>query len=208
MNANYSVRFFDAQFQQQAQEGDLRLNPFESAALPYLHGRVLDYGCGMGNLAFEAAKRGCSVLAIDASPAAIAHIRQRAAAEGLPVQAALADLRDYELQEDFDAAVAIGLLMFFDCPTAFRVLANLQAHVRAGGIAVVNVLVEGTTYLDMFDAEEHCLFARTELESRFAGWSIVHSQFDDFDAPGGQKKAFATIIARKPGTHSGDVARA
>jgi tellurite methyltransferase len=188
MNSNHSIRFFDTQFQKQAREGDLQLNPFELAALPHLHGRVLDYGCGMGNLAFEAAKRGCTVLALDASPAAIAHIQQRAAAEALPVEAGLVDLRTFELHEDFDAVVAIGLLMFFDCPTAFKVLANLQAHVREGGIAVVNILIEGTTFL----------FPRTELESRFAGWSILHSQFDDFDAPGGRKKAFATIIAQKP----------
>ena len=79
MNANDSVKFFDTQFQQQARDRDFRLNPFELAALPHLHGRVLDYGCGLGNLAFAAAERGCSVLALDASPAAITHIKQRAA---------------------------------------------------------------------------------------------------------------------------------
>ena len=138
MNANDSVKFFDTQFQQQARDRDFRLNPFELAALPHLHGRVLDYGCGLGNLAFAASERGCSVLALDASPAAITHIKQRAAAEALPVHAALADLREYELHEDFDTVVSIGLLMFFDCPTAFKALSNLQAHVREGGIAVVN----------------------------------------------------------------------
>jgi len=199
LKSNHSVRFFDAQFQRQAQGHDFELNPFERKALAHLHGRVLDYGCGMGNLAFAAAECGCSVLALDASPAAIAHIRRRAAAEALPVQAGLADLRDHVLDEDFDAVVSIGLLMFFDCPTALRALSNLQARVRDGGVAVVNVLVEGTTYLDMFEATAHCLFARSELESRFAGWTILHSELSDFEAPGGRNKAFATLIARKPG---------
>jgi tellurite methyltransferase len=63
----------------------------------------------------------------------------------------------------------------------------------------VNVLVEGTTYLDMFDNQSHCLFSRTEMETRFAGWSILLSEFSDFEAPGGKNKAFATVIARKPG---------
>jgi tellurite methyltransferase len=197
MHASDSVKFFDAQFRKQARDRDFRLNPFEVAALPYLRGRVLDYGCGLGNLAFAAAQRGCSVLALDASPAAIAHIQQRAAAEALPVRAELADLRHYELHEDFDAVVAIGLLMFFDCPSAFRTLSHLQAHVREGGVAVVNVLVEGTTYLDMFDATGYCLFPRTELESRFADWEILRSELSDFDAPGGRTKSFATVIARK-----------
>jgi tellurite methyltransferase len=198
MSANNSVEFFDTQFQRQARERNFQLNPFELAALPHLEGRVLDYGCGLGNLAFAAAERGCSVLALDASPAAITHIKQRAAAEALPVHAELADLRDYALEEDFDAVVSIGLLMFFDCPTAFKRLSDLQAHVREGGIAVVNVLIEGTTYLDMFDARGHCLFSRTELESRFAGWSILRSELSDFEAPGGRNKSFATVIARKP----------
>jgi tellurite methyltransferase len=197
MTTNRSVDFFDAQFQQQAHGHDFALNPFERAALSHLRGRVLDFGCGMGNLAFEAARQGCSVLALDASPAAVAHIRQRAGAERLPVEAVRADLRDHPLDEDFDAVVCIGLLMFFDCPTALRVLAQLQARVRAGGIAVVNVLVEGTTYLDMFDAEGHCLFARSELEGRFDGWDILHAELRDFEAPGGRTKSFATVIARK-----------
>lgn len=199
MNFNHSVRFFDAQFKRQEQDGQFQLNPFELTALPYLAGRVLDYGCGIGNLAFAAAGRGCSVLALDASPAAIEHIVRRASAEAMPVQAVLADLRDYPLEEDFDTVVSIGLLMFFDCASARRALANLQAHVRDGGIAIVNVLIEGTTYLDMFDAEQgHYLFGPAELESCFAGWSILHSDHTQFEAPGGLHKAFATVIARKP----------
>lgn len=203
VDANHSVRFFDAQFQRQARERDFALNPFEQAALPHLRGRVLDYGCGLGNLAFAAAERGCSVVALDASPAAIAHIRQRAAAEALPVQAAMADLRSYTLSEDFDAVVSIGLLMFLDGPSAFKTLAKLQAHVRAGGIAVVNVLVEGTTYLDMFDPESYCLFSRGALESRFAGWNILRSEHSEFEAPGKRNKSFDTVIARKPESAGG-----
>ena len=199
MNSDLSIQFFDKQFAEQSRTGDCKLNPFELAAIPHLKGRVLDYGCGMGNLAFAAAERGCDVLALDASPAAIGHIQQRAAAEALPVHGAVADLRDYELDEDFDAVVSIGLLMFFDCPTAFRALSNLQARVREGGVAVVNVLVEGTTYLEMFDAKSHCLFSRSELESRFSGWNILHFEFNDFEAPGATNKAFTTLIARKPG---------
>jgi SAM-dependent methyltransferase len=58
------------------------LNSFEELALPYLKGEVLDLGCGMGNLSFAAARRACKVTALDASPAAIEHIRSRASARG------------------------------------------------------------------------------------------------------------------------------
>jgi len=198
MKTNKSIAFFDRQFQQQARDQDFTLNPFELLALPHLNGRVLDFGCGMGNLAVAAAQRGCAVVAMDASRSAVSHLRQRALAEALPIEAIEADLRNHAGTEDFDCVVSIGLLMFFDCATARRVLAMLQAHVRPGGIAVINVLVEGTTFLDMFEPGHYCLFPRDELESRFAGWEIMHSEFRDFEAPSRRIKSFVTLIARKP----------
>lgn len=198
MKTEDGVAFFDRQFQKQVAERDFQLNPFELAALPHLKGRVLDYGCGLGNLAIAAAERGCSVLALDASPAAIAALRLRARAAALPVEAIEADLRDYALDGEFDSVVSIGLLMFFDCATAFRVLSMLQACVRPGGIAAINVLVEGTTWLDMFQPDRCCLFARDELAKRFAGWRVIHSEYRDFDAPEQRIKSFVTLIAQKP----------
>ena len=71
MNTDSSVSFFDQQFQRQVRESDLALNPFEQQALPHLQGVVLDYGCGLGNLALAAARRGCNVVALDGSYNAI-----------------------------------------------------------------------------------------------------------------------------------------
>lgn len=198
MATNSSVEFFDTQFRRQLRDGELALNPFERTALPHLHGRVLDFGCGLGNLAVAAARQGCTVVALDASPAAIAHLQRVAAAEALAIEAAATDLRDHAPDGPFDTVVAIGLLMFFDCATAQRQLGRLQACVRPGGAAVVNVLVEGTTYLDMFDGQGHCLFAGDALRQSFAGWDILLDEHQDFDAPRDSRKCFATLIARKP----------
>jgi len=198
MHRNRSIAFFDEQFRRPAGAAALALNPFEEIALPYLGGEVLDFGCGLGNLAFAAARRGCTVTALDASPAAIEHIRSRAAAEVVALRVALADLREHPLDADYDCIVCIGLLMFFDCTTAFRVLTQLQSRVRPGGIAVVNVLVEGTTYLDMFDPAAHCLFGASELQARFAGWRIERAETGDFAAAHGTLKRFSTVVARKP----------
>ena len=200
MNPDTSVRFFDAQFQRQVRESDLTLNTFEQQALPHLRGTVLDYGCGLGNLALAAARQGCSVVALDASHAAIEHLRHIAQAESLPITAAETDLRTYEFRDDYDAIACIGLLMFFDCPTAFAQLRQLQAHVRPGGVAAVNVLVEGTTYFGMFDPSSHCLFARDEMHRRFSGWEILCSEYQDYPAANETTKAFVTVIACKPTT--------
>lgn len=193
-----SIRFFDQQFQRQVAARELALNPFEQSALPLLAGDVLDFGCGLGNLALEAARKGCQVTALDASRSAIEYIRVVARREALPVQAEVADLSHYPISGDFDAVVCIGLLMFFDCPAAFRQLQALEQHTRPGGVAVVNVLVEGTTYMDMFSPAGHCLFRQEELLERFAAWNIVSHELQAFEAPRGTRKVFSTLIARKP----------
>lgn len=194
-----SIRYFDAQFERQLAAGELLLNPFEQAALPFLQGHVLDCGCGLGNLAVAAAQRGCTVVALDGSKAAIAHLQAMASENGLPITAARADLREHvPPPAAFDAVVSIGLLMFFDCPDARRQLSRLRAAVRPGGVVVVNVLIEGTTYLDMFDADPHCLFGCDELRQAFEGWTLLYDSEQCFDAPRGLVKRFSTLIARKP----------
>lgn len=198
MVANRSVEFFDTQFRRQAGCGDLALNPFEQAVLPHLSGRVLDMGCGLGNLALAAAARGCEVLAVDASAAGIGSLVERARVAGARVEARIADARAFETERRFDAVVSIGLLMFFDCDTARRLLRRWQGWVEPGGVMAVNVLLEGTTFLDMFEAAGHCLWKPADLDAAFAGWSLRHAATEEFPAPRSTVKRFRTLIAGKP----------
>ena len=192
-----TIQFFDQQFSRQVQQSQYELNPFELITRPYLAGEMLDFGCGLGNLSIAAAERGCRVLALDAAPSAIMHLRKVASERGLSIVAVEADLSSYIIESCFDAVVSIGLLMFFDRTMALAQLAQLMASARPGGIAAVNVLIEGTTYLDMFDPARYCLFGREELTKAFAGWDLLVETFDDFEAPRQTVKRFATVIARK-----------
>lgn len=197
--SRHSVKFFDSQFEKQVAAGEFALNPFEQAALPHLRGELLDLGCGLGNLALAAARQGCQVTALDGSASAIARIQSAAAAEGLPVTAAVTDLVHYQIDRDWDSVVCIGLLMFFPEAPASALLAAIRDHVRPGGVAVVNVLTAGTTFMGMFEPGHYHLFPEGELRRRFEGWEILVERHESFPAPGGTAKVFDTLIAKRPG---------
>lgn len=195
---NNSIKFFESQFQRQVLDQQYALNPFETLALNYLKGEVLDLGCGLGNLSLEAAKQGHRVVAVDASPTAVARIHADATRAGLPVQVIRAEIEKWSIDRLYDTIVAIGLLMFFRHETAIKLLQAVQKHVKPGGCAIVNVLIDGTTYMGMFDLDNYCLFQQKELEERFAGWKIVESHNQTFPAPEAKRKEFSTVIAEKP----------
>jgi cyclopropane fatty-acyl-phospholipid synthase-like methyltransferase len=71
--------------------------------------RVLDIGCGSGEVALELARRGRQVTGIDISAVAVDRARAKAAAEGLAIDFRVGDARTLTA-EPFDAVVDSGLL--------------------------------------------------------------------------------------------------
>jgi magnesium-protoporphyrin O-methyltransferase len=101
-----------------------------------LHGkRVLDAGCGTGAFAFEAARRGASVVAIDLSPTLVDLAWERLAnhldlfANGGHLEFRSGDMLDDSLGE-FDHVVAMDSLIHYEAEDALRVLQTWAPRVR------------------------------------------------------------------------------
>jgi magnesium-protoporphyrin O-methyltransferase len=97
-----------------------------------LHGRrILDAGCGTGLFAFEAARRGARVVAIDLSPTLVELGRQRLPADVDPasIEFVSGDMLDPGLG-DFDHVVAMDSLIHYNVDDAARVLGALARRTR------------------------------------------------------------------------------
>jgi len=88
--------------------------------------------------------------------------------------------------------------MFFPAAAARQGLARIKELVKPGGLAAVNVLIEGTTFLDMFDPLGYYLFRECEVPEAFAGWFTEYSALNSFPAPRETTKRFCTLVARRP----------
>jgi SAM-dependent methyltransferase len=100
--------------------------------------RVLDLGCGAGDVSFAAADLvgpGGSVVGVDRSPGALARARLRAAQRGLPqVRFVEGDLQDPVPGGPFDAIVERLVLMWIPDPAAL--LRQQATTLRPGGLVV------------------------------------------------------------------------
>src|SRR5215203_4537517 len=75
--------------------------------------RVLDVACGNGNASLAAARRFCEVVGIDYVPMLLDEARERAKAEGLPVDFREGDAEDLPFEDaSFDVVLSTLGVMF------------------------------------------------------------------------------------------------
>jgi ubiquinone/menaquinone biosynthesis C-methylase UbiE len=140
--------------------GDLTEHLFHLAGLePGM--RVLDVGCGAGDVSLLAARmvgpQG-AVVGVDMSPDAIRMARERADAAGLANVAFLTqDVADLDLDAPVDALVGRLVLMYFPDPAA--VLRGLLRYLRPGGLVVFQEMDMGAVV-----SEPHCALLEETAE--------------------------------------------
>ena len=173
------------------------------AAADRIRGRVIDLGCGTGDLAIWLAERGRTVTGVDFLAAPLAQARAKAAAAGVAVNFLEMDaLTVGSIPERFDAAVDCGLFHTFDD-------AGRAAYVAA----VARLLEPGARLfiLCMADVEPGTHGPRrlstAEIHAAFRdGWAVESIEPAVFQvvpgitgaefSPGGARAWFATFLRR------------
>jgi cyclopropane fatty-acyl-phospholipid synthase-like methyltransferase len=117
--------------------------------------KVLDLMCGYGRHALELARRGCHVTAIDNLSQYINEINATAAAENLPVQAAVAGALQAPFEGSYKAIICMGnSFAFFNRKEALSLLHKITSHLSSDGIFIINTWMIAEIAMKHFQERE------------------------------------------------------
>lgn len=122
---------YEAEYGQYRGDFDLFLNIINKES-------VLDLACGTGRLTIPFAQKGCAVVGLDASEAMLELARHKST--NLPIQWIQGDIRDFQLEQNFDLIIMAGnsfqaLLSESD---QIRTLKCIKQHLKPSGMFVFN----------------------------------------------------------------------
>ncbi len=145
---DYVLGHSDAELRRLEQQGrffgDLTALIFRAAGLREGM-RVLDVGCGAGDVSLLAARfvgTAGAVLGVDRSEEAVAVAGKRAQASGAEnVTFVTGDAAELQFDTEFDAVVGRLVVMYHPRPS--EMLRHLSSHVRAGGLLVFHEIDAG-----------------------------------------------------------------
>lgn len=170
-----------------------------------INGRVLDLGCGTGDMAIWLAARGCAVTGVDFLAAPLAVARTKAAKQGVAVNFLQMDARAVAtIPERFDAVTDCGLFHSFDDAGRAEYVASLEQLLEPGArffMLCLSELEPGTHGPRRVTADE--------IRAAFSGgWQVESLDPARFEVssgveggeftPGGAHAWFATVRRREP----------
>jgi len=135
--ASYPFMFGEKRFEEAEQEAEalVRLTGCES-------GSVLDLACGPGRLAVPLAKRGFTVVGVDASQFLISKAWMRASDLDVEIEWVKEDMRAFVRPDGFDLVICMftSFGLFDDPADNRRVLENAYGSLKPRGVFVVDVM--------------------------------------------------------------------
>ena len=140
--------------------------------------RILDAGCGTGRVAVELARRGYSVVGVDADTAMLDAARRK----DPEISWIHADLGDLEgrVASTFDVILLAGnVVIFLDPGSEGRVLSRLADRLATDGLLVAGFAIrQGRLQLDEYDRLTDA--AGLELRHRWATWGCAPYRGGDY----------------------------
>jgi len=192
---NDSERFWDARYRTEEAVPERGPADFlvEHRHLLPAAGRALDVAMGTGRNALYLASLGYEVTGIDVSGVAVERCREEAAARGLRVEAAQADLESYQLaRESYDVVIDFYYLQRDLAPA-------LAAALRPGGVLVFESFTTEQRRFGWGPQQDDFLLRPGELRTLFAGLEeLVYREGLVESQSGRGTKAVAGLVARKP----------
>ena len=160
-----------------------------------VRGRVLDIGCGTGELSLYLAARGHPVVGVDAEPTAVARARRKATERGLDVEFCVADALDPPELGRFDTVVDSGLFHVFDDPDREHYVEVIRSLLRPGGHALVLCFADTAS-----GGGGPRRVSPGEIRETFAerdGWSVEWVDEAVFETRGGTVPASLSLVVRR-----------
>jgi SAM-dependent methyltransferase len=158
---------------------------------------LLDLCCGPGRHAFEFARRGYAVTAVDRTAAYLEEARKRAEAEGLSIEFVLRDMRRFRRPGAFGAAVNLFTAFgYFEDPDEDRqVLRNVRESLKPGGRFVMDMMGKEVLARIFLERDWHEEDGVLWLEERALrdDWSCIESRWIRVE---GTERREHTIILR------------
>ncbi|MEW6077804.1 MAG: class I SAM-dependent methyltransferase [Thermodesulfobacteriota bacterium] len=177
--------------------------------------RALDLGAGEGRYSIYAARRGCTVTAVDFSASGLDKLRDIAGRERLAVVTELCDLASYSFRTGgFDLVIAATILDHLGDRDRNRAIRGIRDSLKPEGILYVNVFttadpgcsaaIDRTTEPGISDTSFGMAhyFAPGELKDCFSGMSEIYyyeGVEEDLSHGRPHHHGWASLIARKEG---------